>query len=444
MASSAGISLSGFNGFDFNQIIEAIMQQESLPLTALQQQEQAVKDKDAALVDLGNQVAKLETSLSKLTLTGAFFGVKVESSDSTIVKAALGNSALPGHYDVDVTAIAKAQVTTSTNGYANLTDVIADGGSISFTINGTTTPAITLTKATTVAELKDLINNQDTDVMASVVNDGTANRLVISSRKTGAANSFVINNSLTNSGGTAVTFPGVNTQNGQNAQFTVNGIPITSASNTISNAIPGVDMTLVKAGATSVDVITDHATLKDTIKAFVADYNKLREFYTKQSTPNATKAMPLANDSTLRSTMNQIKSSLLAANSNSGQYKYLAEIGLEFGQNGELKFVESTFDSAVTSSLADVKKLFQGTVGTVDGVFDLMLDNLHDLDSTSGAIKTNRTNIETALKKFRDRIGAQELRLDVRRAELVKMYTAADQAIAQLNQVNSQLNAIRG
>jgi flagellar capping protein FliD len=142
--------------------------------------------------------------------------------------------------------------------------------------------------------------------------------------------------------------------------------------------------------------------------------------------------------------MNQIKSGLLAANSNSGQYKYLAEIGIEFGQNGELKFMESAFDSAVTSSLADVKKLFQGTVGTVDGVFDLMLDNLHDLDSTSGAIKSNRTNIETALKKFRDRIAAQELRLDVRRAELVKMYTAADQAIAQLNQMNSQLNAIRG
>jgi len=157
MASTAGISFSGFNGFDFNQIIEAIMQQERLPLTALQQQEQAVKDKDAALVDLGSQVAKLETSINKLTLAGAFFGVKVESSDSTVVKAALGNSALPGHYDVNVTSIAKAQVTTSTNGYANTTDIVADGGSISFTINGTTTTPITLTKATTLAELQDLI-----------------------------------------------------------------------------------------------------------------------------------------------------------------------------------------------------------------------------------------------------------------------------------------------
>jgi flagellar hook-associated protein 2 len=442
MASTAGISFSGFNGFDFNQIIEAIMQQERLPLTSLQQQEQAVKDKDAALVDLGSQVAKLETSINKLTLASAFFGVMVESSDSTMVKAVLGNSALPGHYDVNVTAIAKAQVTTSTNGYANLTDIVADGGSISFTINGTTTTPITLTKATSLAELKDLINDQDTDVMASIVNDGTANRLVISSRKTGATNSFAINNSLTNSGGTVVAFAG-NTQAGQDAQFTVNGISITSSSNTISNAIPGVDMTLVKVGATSVDVTTDHTSLKDTIKAFVADYNKLRDFYVKQSTPNATKAMPLANDSTLRQTLNQIKSSLLAANSNGGRYTYLAEIGIEFGQNGELKFVESAFDAAVTSSMADVKKLFQGTA-TANGVFDLVKDCLEDLDSTSGAIKTNRTNIETALKKFRDRIAAQELRLDVRQAELIKMYTAADQAIAQLNQMNAQLNAIRG
>src|SRR5262245_27048727 len=390
MASTAGISFSGFNGFDFNQIIEAIMQQERQPLTALQQQEQAVKDKDAALVDLGNQIAKLETSINKLSLAGAFFGVKLESSDSTVIKAALGNSALPGHYDVNVTSIAKAQVTTSTNGYANTTDIVADGGSISFTINGTTTTPITLTKATTLAELQDLINTQDTEVMASIVNDGTANRLVVSSRKTGAVNSFTINNSLTNSGGAAIAFSATNTQNGQNAQFTVNGIQITSSSNTISNAIPGVDMTLVKVGTVSVDATTDHTSLKDAIKAFVADYNKLRDFYTKQSTPNATKPMPLANDSTLRSTLSQIKSALLSANANGGQYKYLAEIGIEFGQNGELKFVESAFDSAVTSSMADVKKLFQGTA-TIDGIFDVMKDTLQDLDSTSGAIKTNRT-----------------------------------------------------
>src|SRR5262245_40483368 len=101
MASTAGISFSGVNGFHLHQIIEAIMQQERLPLTALQQQEQAVKDKDAALVDLGSQVAKHETSINKLALASAFFGVKVESSDSTVVKAALGNSACTGHYDVN-------------------------------------------------------------------------------------------------------------------------------------------------------------------------------------------------------------------------------------------------------------------------------------------------------------------------------------------------------
>jgi flagellar hook-associated protein 2 len=445
-----GISFSGFNGFDFGQVIEAIIQQESQPLTRLQSQEQALKSKDTALVDLGSQIGKLETSVKKLATASAFTGVKVSSSDETILKTTLGDSAIAGHYDIDVTFLAKAQVTTSANGYSATSDVVADGGSISFTINGSTTTAITISAATTLSELKDLINEQESDVMASIVNDGTNNRLVISSRETGEGNGFTVNSSLTYSSGTVVGFaPGQNattgnTQNSRDAEFTVNGLPITSASNTITNAIPGVSLTLVKDGTASVDVTTDYTTLKDTIKSFVTDYNKLRDFYQKQSSPNSLTggSMPLANDTILRQALSDIRSTLIGANGNGGRYSYLAEIGIEFGQGGELKFVETTFNSAIGSYASDVKKLFQGTT-TVDGQFDLMLDRLENLDSTAGIIKTTRDNLDESLDNYRDRIIAQQMRLDVRRIELTKMYAAADQAISRLNQMQAQLQSIQ-
>jgi flagellar hook-associated protein 2 len=264
------------------------------------------------------------------------------------------------------------------------------------------------------------------------------------------AHGFTINSSLTHSGGTVVAFAAGqnattgNTQNGRDAQFTVNGLSITSASNSITNAIPGVSLSLVKTGTASVDVSTDHTALKDTIKAFIADYNKLRDFFANQSTSNPLtgKQLPLANDVILRQVLSDIRATLLGANANGGTYSYLSEIGIEFEQSGQLKFVETTFDSAMGSDPAEVKKLFQGTTG-VEGVFDLMKTRLENLDATDGMIKMQRDSLDTVLDNYRDRILAQEMRLEVRRSELTRMYAAADQAISQLNAMNAQLQSIR-
>src|SRR5262249_54345464 len=160
-------------------------------------------------------------------------------SDTSIATVSLGDGGIIGQYAVSISQLAKNQVTKSTNGYAATTDTAADGGSISFTINGSTTAAINITSATSLADLRQQINDQNSGVVASIVNDGTNYKLVISSRDSGTTNGFTINNSLTNSGGTAVAFAAGqnattgNAQNAQNASLTVNGISISSASNTV-------------------------------------------------------------------------------------------------------------------------------------------------------------------------------------------------------------------
>src|SRR2546425_10244172 len=113
----------------------------------------------------------------------------------------MGNGGIVGQYQISIAPLAKGQVTSSTNGYSSASNTAADGGSISFTINGTTTNPLNITSATTLADLKQQINNQNSGVVASVVNDGTNYKLVISSRDTGTTNGFTINNTLTNSAG---------------------------------------------------------------------------------------------------------------------------------------------------------------------------------------------------------------------------------------------------
>jgi flagellar hook-associated protein 2 len=441
----AGVTFSGFNGYDFGSIVDAIMQSESQPLIALQTQQQSVKDKDAALVQLNGFISALQSQTSTLTNASTFSNVAATSSDPTIATTTVGSGALAGRYDLSIAFLAKGQVTSSTNGYTALTDVVADSGDISFTIDGTTTTAIAITQATTLTELKDAINNQGSDVVASIVNTGSSYKLVISSRNSGVDNGFTINSTLANGAGTVVGFaPGQsptvgNSQDARDADFTVNGLPITSSSNSVTDAIPGMTVKLITTGTAVIDVTPDHDTVKESLKSVVTQFNKLKEFFTKQSGMDAFgKRAPLAGDSIMRAAVSELRSVILGANANGGTYQYLAEIGVELTTTGELKFDETKFNTAIDANPAEVQKLFQGTT-LVPGVFDDMKTRLDALDGTAGLIKTTRTNIDNTLKSFRDRIQSQQLRLDIRRQELTRMYAAADEAMSKLNAMSGQI-----
>src|SRR5213075_3105670 len=106
----AGVSFSGFNGYDFGSIVDAIMQSESQPLVALQTQQQDVKDKDSALVQLNSFIEALQTQASTLQNASTFTNVTGVSSDPGVVSASVGSGALSGRYDLDIAFLAKGQV----------------------------------------------------------------------------------------------------------------------------------------------------------------------------------------------------------------------------------------------------------------------------------------------------------------------------------------------
>ena len=435
----AGITLSGFNGIDFNTILEAVLQYERLPLQALQAEQQKIQNKDSAFVSLAGLVSALRTPVTSLTNADAFSRVAVSSGDTSVATVASGAEAIIGHYNVSIAQLAKSQVTKTTSGFSATTDIAATGGSISFTIDGTTTTAISIASDTTLAALAEQINDQNSGVMASVINDGTNYKLVISGRETGASNGFTINNSLTNSAGTAVAFEAGqsstagNAQNAQNAILVINGIDIQSASNTVNEAIPGVALTILKPGDVVVNATRNYSTLKDDLKAIVSQYNKLREFYTQQAKG------PLGGDPVLREVLKDIRTVLLKPHSNGGRYQYLSEVGLELTSSGDLKLDESKLDTAIASYSSDLAKLFQGATGA-EGIFDTLVTTLNSLDGSAGLIKTTRESIRNTLARVDDRIEQQEHMLEIRRQALMKMFTAADEAIARLNQMTAAIS----
>ena len=443
------INFSGFNGFDFNQIVDVTIKAESAPLEAIQEKESNLRKKDSALGAFGAEVADVQDPVGDLVLGTAFSDLAAASTDTDVADVTLGDGAAAGSYALDITQLARAQVTASTNGYTNTTDTAADGGSISFTIDGNTTTAIDVSSATTLDELKTLINDQSSGVVASVVNDGTNNKLVVSSRETGAVNGFTINNTLTNGVDTVVAFAvgqsesSGNSQDSQNAAFTVNGLAITGASNTVTDAIPGTTVTLVTTGTASVNVTNDYDALEESVKTFITEYNALKEFFDEQTQLDSITGEPgpLGRDSILRQAISDVRNTILTSNANDGQYSYLTEVGLEFEQDGTLSLDQEKFDTAMDNNVTDVQKLFQGD-GSVDGVFDDLDSALKNIDSTAGLIKTTRTSLDTSIKALRDQILAQQLRLELRRQELQKMFGAADQAMSRITSQGDALGSI--
>ena len=334
-------------------------------------------------------------------------------------------------------------MTASTNGYSSATDVVADGGAISFTIDGETTAALNITASTTLAELRNAINAQNSGVVASIVNTGTTNKLVISSRQTGESHGFVINSTLAKDEGMALTFAnGQNTttgnsQNAQDALLTVNGLSITSESNTISSVVPEITFRVVKAGEAEIEAVSDYKPLKDSVNSLIDAFNSLKRYYEQQKGSSGS----LTNDIVMRQVYSEVRKTLLGSTENGGTLHYLAEAGVEFTSSGELKLNESNFDSAVNSNLGNLQALFIGADDN-EGVFATLKARLTSLDSSTGALKSARDSLKLTIAKDDDRISAMQLRLDLRREALLKMYAAADEAIARMNQATTAIQSI--
>lgn len=437
---SSPITLSGFNNIDFNSIVEALYQQERQPVLQLQTQQAQLEKQKAAFGTLATRLSALESAASDLASSTAFTGTTATVSKETAVKASSTNGAATGSYSLTVSQLAQAQV-TATNGTTPDADttIVASGGSL--VIGGTT---VTVTGDLTMNGLAAAINETaDIGVTASVVRStGGAYQLVLTGKETGADKAFTVTNSLT--GGAGVSFSGTNAQTAQDASLTINNVAVTSSSNTVENAIPGVTLTLQEqiAAPVVITITADTSSVQDLVKKFTSAYNDLQAFLDQQSKAYANKERdniggdPLVRQ--LRSSLSRVATGDVATG---GTYTSLTQVGLTFNRTGQLEFRNADLQSALQTDRAGVLSLFQGGSG-FDGAFDKMKTAVATYTSSGGLVPTARVRVDDQLSKLGDRISEMERRLAIRKEALQKEYVAADLAIAQLNSSKSQLGSL--
>lgn len=397
---TAIVSSTGASGLPIDSLVSAQMQAEQQPLTDIKTKISSYNTKLSAYSTLKSGLSTFQTAVDKLATASKFNAQSVTASDSTSISATANGTAVLGNYNVTVSQLAASQKLASA-AYSSATDIVGTGkltisfgtytaaaGSnpATFTANSDKTDiTIDITSSNnTLAGIRDAINAKNASVSASIVNDGTGNRLVITSKDTGEVNTLKISvadddaNNTDSTGLSALAYdPLASTNNmtqmtaAKNALLTVDGMSISKASNTVSDVIQGVTLTLKSVTTTSnaLTVGTDTDTIQASVQSFVDAYNALNtsmRSLTKFVSAGSSSNGVLLGDSTARNIMVKLKSMLSASSPTATTFKTLTDIGVTMGSDGSLSLDSTKLKTAVTTNVSDVAKLFSPSATSTD------------------------------------------------------------------------------
>ncbi|OYU82664.1 MAG: flagellar hook protein, partial [Burkholderiales bacterium PBB5] len=239
---------------------------------------------------------------------------------------------------------------------------------------------------TSLASIRDKINSAGAGVVATIVSDASGARLSLRSNATAADS------------------PMARTASAVNAALSINGIALTSASNTLTDVVDGLTVNLLKTTAADVDVsvATDTATVKTAITDFVSAFNTLASFIKTQTAYNADSktAGALQGDQSTLALQSQLRSVLNEGSSASSSWSRLSEIGLTLKADGTLDTGGAKLDNAL-ANLPELKKLLSADSSTSAGTgFVRRFKNLADAAlGTEGVFETRSAGIRASVER---------------------------------------------
>lgn len=459
--SSAGIG----SGLDVASIVSKLMSIERAPLAALESQATDYNSRLSTMGKLQSQFGALRDKANALVATTLWSSTTATASDSAALKISTASNAVPGNYAVAVNRLAVGQTAISSPladtgvalGAGTLTIALGrygDGSPAADFSAKAGSSALTLTIGdgdSSLAGLRDKINSANAGVLASIVTDATGARLSIRSRETGAENAFRISTTETTDDGSAATgLSSLNfdasaasssmqrTTSAANADLTINGIAISSASNTLNNVIDGLTMTLQKTSATPVDVTvkSDTTAVRSAVTDFVASFNSLASYLHTQTAYNANNKIggALQGDQGALGLQRQLRGVINEGSSASSLWSRLSDIGIVLKTDGTLETTTTKLDNAL-DNLGELRKLLATDGGSSGGSgfvrrFKRLAD---DTLSANGALDTRSSGLRTSLSRNSKSQEAAQKRLDQTEARLRAQYSALDTTMAKLS-----------
>lgn len=433
---TTSVASSSAGTLDVPSLVSQLMSVERRPIDNLNTKVASYQTKISSFGTLSGLVSSFQTALKSLNTS--LLGYSATASDTSVFSAFASSTAAAGTYSLEVSFLAKAQSMLAA-GQASMVDPIGGAGptQVTFTVGGTPT-AITINETDSLQGISDAINAANMGVSATIIYDGTY-RLAISSNSTGVSSNFTITTDANNSAVDNLLITGMVNTPGQDAAFKVNGIQITSPSNTITDAIQGITLTLTKTTATPVTltVARDTSAISTAVSGFVDAYNALAsQLKSRSAYGTATSPAPaLAGDGTVRLMQDQLRGILMTPASG-GTLTSLSQVGVSYQADGTLKLDSSKLSSAMANNFSDVTNLFSSATGYVTRL-DAWATSVVQ---TGGLIDTRTQSLNTFIKGYTDKIAKLEARMVILQKQYTTTYSNLNLLLNSMNSTSAYLS----
>ncbi|MEE1920396.1 flagellar filament capping protein FliD [Pseudomonas sp. 148P] len=459
MASPILPALGLGSGLDTTAIVKALVDAEKTPKqNQIDRQTKANTASISAIGSLKSALATYKTALEKLgsSTTPQFIAYSATTADDKTVKATAGANAVNGSYNVVVNDLATASKVASQR-FADSSAAISEGTLVIKQGTNGEELKVEIGAGATLQTVRDSINASLTSkgITANIINDGTGSRLVLTSTNTGAGSDISVSGitELEITGTTKMTGAGAGfiTEIAKDASFTVDGMPLTSKSNKVENAVSGLTFELVAKTAstgTNITVGTNNDGLKKSVQSFVDAYNALVTTINSfsQTPKNADGTMgtapALAGDSMVRGMLSALRNELVVPNANgNGTLKVLSQLGINTVQSTGLLELDSTkFTAAIdTQKLGgEIQKMFSGD----DGLANRMTKALEPYTATDGLLADRSKILESAKKNLTMQQSSLDARITAMTTSLTKKYNTMDTLVGKLNAQRDNITSI--
>lgn len=444
---SAGVG----SGLDVNSIVSQLVSAAQTPQqTIITNQQNATNTKISALGSLSSLLGTLQSSISSLTSsTTGVTQLTAQSGNTSSFTATASGNAVPASYNVQVMALAQASKIASAD-YTSSSSTVGDG---TVTIGvGSNSFQVTLASGNdSLASLVSAINNapDNKGVSASLITDSGGVRLMLTAQQTGNAGALTL--SSADSNGASFMSTSV-VQPAKQAHIQVDGFDYYGDSNTVSDAISGVTLSL-QATSTTASPLTlsyNQQAAASAVQAFVTAYNAVAQNISTQAGYNSTTqtAGPLLANPLVQSLTRQLGSIVGSAyTSNGGSYSVLSQVGISLNSDGTLSVDSAKLNKALSADPTSVQKLFASS-GGVGTAMTNALNGFLGVSGSTGSIAAASNNLQQTLTNLGQQQTALAARMKLYQSQLYAQYSALDTLMSSMKSTSTfltqQFNAMNG
>ena len=399
----------------------------------------------------------VKAAFDDLKDTRDYTSIQVANSASSAFTATASSLATAGNHSITVTTLAKPQrllsdttwsATDDTVSSSDITLTLAASGTGTGVTGGTITVSST---SSSPAGVVTAINAANLGISAYLQYTGSAYQIMVTGPE-GADNGFTLSSSDT----TNLPFASTNLQESCDAALTVDGVPITSSSNAVTDAIGGVTLNLLATtSSATLGLSNDTTAVKTKIQALVSSYNDAMSIFDEVTNPKSTLDVygaTLVGNSSVRALRDNLRAMMTAESTtptSDGSYSYLHDIGIDLNSAGKLSLSTATLDTALASNFSDVVYLMTGNqdaLSTYDTTTDAGIAGeasrtLTTVLSSSGTMTVESANATDRIAKYKEDLTKLEDRMTQLLARYTKQFSEMDSMVGQTKSTQTGLTS---